>query len=121
MPHETTVRTGHPNLAAELRQILDVFDGSKAVYQQLLRLAERVEQASSEPVESNASTELTANFGLEPEQEIRARALDIAGRISREAARLLLGTPASVPMEWTPHPARVADQIAAYIRDGARP
>lgn len=71
------------HLADELRQILDDFDEGHrvAAHGRLLRLAEHVERLGADPVEVDASTELTASFGLEPEQEIRSRGLEAAAEL----------------------------------------
>lgn len=98
-----------PNLlAVDLRGILDdlgdkperMTQREALVYQRLLRLTEHVERVSADPAETTA--------GLDPEQEMRARALDVAASwlayLDQESGL------------W-----ELADQAAAYIRDGSRP
>lgn len=100
-------------LGAEVRQILaDVETGyTGAATERLLRLAEHVERLGDQPVEVDASTELTVNAGLEPEQTIRDYAIGhVIERHAVNGAHLLQS------QLWVQ-----ADVIAAYIRDGSRP
>lgn len=106
------------HLADELRGILDDLhdaehgDVPKAlVRERLERLVEHVERLATKPVEVDASTELTASFGLEPEQEIRT-----------QAARSLAWRYPSArnPEDYTEFWDQL-DALADWIRTGQRP
>lgn len=104
------------HLAHDLRKVLADLnhpDHWPAALDRLESIIERVEAVDAEPVEVDASTELTASFGLEPDQEIRDRGLE-------RAIDLLHGSDLSGMPErgvlW-----KLADQAAAYIRTGERP
>jgi hypothetical protein len=107
-PPRGDTMTNH--LAVELRQIvtdLDQLDDHHfrtPVRRRLLTLIENVERLhdESEPAELESA-------GLDPEQEIRARALDAV-------ARLFTGAPPT-----TFGATELAEDFAGYIRDGARP
>jgi hypothetical protein len=94
----------------EIRVILvELREGSKALAaERLARLAEHVAQLYAAP-----TAELDAvRVGLDVDQEIRARAL-------AEVRKLLGGDHHAVrtgPILWD-----LAEQAAAYIRDGSRP
>lgn len=103
------------HLAAELRGILDDLGDDPhngAAIERIRRLAEHVDQVADYPFGADASTELTASFGLEPEQEIRDRGLE-------RAIAMLHGSDLAAMAEagvlW-----KLADQAAAYIRTGER-
>lgn len=99
------------HLAAELRGILDDLHDAEhgavpkhLVRERLLRLTEHVEALGAETETTvTGEVDLTA-AGLDPEQEIRARAA--------LAARPPFGVRSQI---------EVAEEIAAYIRDGSRP
>lgn len=59
------------------------------------------------------ATELTASFGLEPEQEIRARALDVASYVIGDASGTVNGV--------AQHLIDLAEPLVDWIRDGQRP
>lgn len=91
------------HLANDIRDINDVYEQDPDLARRYVqKLAERVEQ-------SDASTELTATFGLEPEQEIRARAAEIVGPPPVTDANAMVAWDGAVVT------------LAAYIRDGSRP
>jgi hypothetical protein len=101
------------HLADELRQILTDLDNDPmsghlepTTRERLVVLIAHVERLHAEP---EPTVELTAS-GLDPEQEIRARALEAAGRQEPadgwDGIGDLLDT---------------ADVFAGYIRTGARP
>lgn len=76
------VEQATPNpLAASIRHINSTSFEPEDRERYVENLAQRVEHAADQPVEVDASTELTATFGLEPDQEIRDRALDSAARL----------------------------------------
>lgn len=98
-------------LAAELRQILDEFDGSRSVYQRLLRLAEHVEAAGA-TAETTVTGELDVTAdGLSAEQKLRDYAIEhVLHRHQVNDSHLLLS------QVWPE-----ADRFAAYVRDGRHP
>lgn len=102
-----------PVIAAELRELAGSPSSIPAAYRDRLRLlAGEVDAlASSQPVD--AFTELTASFGLEPDQEIRDRALERAVALLAPLAREV---PEVLSQLWS-----TADECAAYIRTGERP
>lgn len=93
-----------PNyLAMELRQVIRDWP-SPLAFARLTRLTEHVEVLGA------VSDELTAiPSGLEPEQEIRARAAEI------------IGSPSQLTVDSVERWRRTVDQVADYIRDGSRP
>lgn len=102
-------------LADELRQIaaeLDAGIGTTLAHlparHQLESLIQRVEKLGGQPVEVDASTDLTVTSGLEPEQEIRARAAEI------------IGSPSQLTVDSVERWRRTADAVADYIRDGSK-
>lgn len=96
-------------LADELRQIVAALDDTplmgQPVHRQLLALTERVQALGDEPAEHELDAIVS---GLEPEQEIRARAAEIAWP----------NLNATTPL---PQSFEVVAAIASYIRDGSRP
>jgi hypothetical protein len=107
-------------LAAELRGILDDLHDAEhgdapkyLVRSRLERLAEHVERVGAGP----DAIELTGSFGLDPEQEIRARALAVAVDICDRATM----PDDFVVADYEVLVVGAADRLAAYIRDGARP
>jgi hypothetical protein len=116
-------------LAVELWQILAGLDDDPnsthlepMTRERLERLAEHVERVGAEP----DTTELTGSFGLDPEQEIRTRALDSATRLlapvlgnrSLDAVDIDLDR---IRRLWLDLAGAGADWIQAGIRDGSRP
>jgi hypothetical protein len=106
----------HHAIAADLRRVADTPGIGGAAQDRLLMLAAEVDAlAAGEP----ATAELEAvAAGLDPEQEIRARALTEANHMAAGAARALWtasGQPDS------PTLLDLADILAAWIRDGSRP
>jgi hypothetical protein len=100
------------HLADELRGILAELDNDPmsgyveiTTRERLRALIAHVERLHAEP---EPATELTAS-GLDPEQEIRARALDAV-------ARLFTGAPPT-----TFSATELAEDFADWIRHGARP
>jgi hypothetical protein len=122
------LRTESTDLAAELRGILDDYHDAEhgnvpkvLVRERLERLAEHVERLAAEPVE--ATTELTASFGLDPEQEIRARAALTAATALGPAIAAAVAGPFSPEDFGRGRDALVnlTGVFIALIRDGSRP
>jgi hypothetical protein len=99
------------HLADELREIDRELDHDPCGYveittrQRLRALIANVERLHAEP---ESATELTAS-GLDPEQEIRARALDAVARLFTGAPPTMFGA------------TELAEDFADWIRDGGRP
>lgn len=80
---------------------------SRGIRVGLRRAAEAILPAA---VTTEETHELTAELvGLEPEQEIRARAAEI------------IGSPSQLTVDSAERWRRTVDQVADYIRDGSRP
>lgn len=112
--NETTVHTGHPNyLALELQGILDDLHDAehgvvpkRLVRERLERLTEHVERLGDELTELLEAV----TSGLEPDQQIRAEALDAALRIA------LFGDRSAMVDDVLD----LADGLADWIRTGER-
>jgi hypothetical protein len=91
------------HLVNELRGIIADLDtlGTASATDRLVQLIAHVERLHAEP-------EPTA-FSLDPEQEIRARALDAVARLFTGAPPTMFGA------------TELAEDFADWIRDGGRP
>lgn len=102
-----------PNyLASEIRGILDDLHDAdhgavpkRLVRERLVRLAETVETTTAT---ETSELDLMVS-GLEPDQEIRARAAEI------------IGSPSQLTVDSVERWRRTVDQVADYIRDGSKP
>lgn len=112
----------HNYLGADLEEILTQLDdaGMRAtrVRRDLAKLVDRVVELGANPVEVDASTDLTVTSGLKPEQEIRARAADIVYPAGPSYPAFDEGV---FPMLTRDAVYDEIDYMAAYIRDGSRP
>lgn len=93
--------------------------GERLVRERLVRLAEAVEKLGEETVETTTATETSELdlmvSGLEPDQEIRDRGLVRAVDMLRIPDITVVLDRGDVGL-W-----ELADQCAAYIRDGSKP